>query len=83
MFKCHSVYAFKLDLWHTGITVAKNHRLRIEVASASFPMFSRNLNTGGHNETETKYVAAQQTIYHNKQYPSYVLLPAIPHGDKP
>jgi len=41
-------------------------------------MFSRNLNTGGHNETETKYVAAKQTIYHSARYPSHVLLPVIP-----
>jgi uncharacterized protein len=41
-------------------------------------VFSRNLNTGGHNETETKFVAAKQTIYHDKQHPSHVLLPVIP-----
>ena len=41
------------------------HRLRIEVASATFPSFSRNLNTGGHNEKETQFVIAEQTIYHS------------------
>jgi uncharacterized protein len=76
------VYEYRIDLWHTGITVPKDHRLRVEVSSASFPTFSRNLNTGGHNETETKFVAAQQTVYHNSQYPSHVLLPAIPHGER-
>jgi predicted acyl esterase len=50
----------------------------VEVASASFPLFSRNLNTGGHNEMETEYLAAEQTIYHDGQHPSHVLLPAIP-----
>lgn len=72
------VYEYHIDLWQTGITIPSGHRLRVEVASASFPMFSRNLNTGGHNETETKYVKADQTVYHNRQYPSYVLLPVIP-----
>jgi putative CocE/NonD family hydrolase len=72
------VYEYHLDLWQTGITVPKGHRLRVEVASAAFPLFSRNLNTGGHNETETNYVPAEQTIYHNAQYPSYVVLPMIP-----
>jgi putative CocE/NonD family hydrolase len=72
------VYEYGLDLWQTGITVPKGHRLRVEVASASFPLFSRNLNTGGHNETETKFVAAEQTIYHNAEYPSHILLPMIP-----
>ena len=41
-------------------------------------MFSRNLNTGGHNETETKFVSASQVIYHDKPHPSHVLLPVIP-----
>jgi predicted acyl esterase len=53
-------------------------RLRVETASASFPRFFRNLNTGGHNETETDYVAARQTIYHDLQRPSYILSPIIP-----
>lgn len=47
---------YMLDLRQTGITVARGHRLRIEIASASFPLWSRNLNTGGHNETETAYL---------------------------
>ena len=72
------VYSFQLDMWQTGITVPAGRRLRVEVASASFPMFSRNLNTGGHNETETEFVKAEQTIYHNEKYPSHVLLPVIP-----
>jgi len=69
---------YKLDLWQTGITIPRGHRLRVEVASASFPLFSRNLNTGGHNEVETKYVPAEQVVYHDEKHPSHVLLPVIP-----
>lgn len=72
------VYEYHLDLWHTGLRVAAGRRLRVEISSASFPMFSRNLNTGGHNETETAYVPARQAIYHSKEYPSHLLLPALP-----
>jgi len=61
-----------------GITVPPGRKLRAEVASASFPAFSRNLNTGGHNETDTKFVSATQTIYHDKQRLSHVLPPVIP-----
>lgn len=73
------VYAYDIDLWQTGLTVQTGSKLRVEVASASFPMFSRNLNTGGHNEMETEYVAAEQTIYHDAEHPSHVLLPMIPN----
>lgn len=78
LLKPGEIYEYKLDLWQTGITLPKGHRLRVEVASAYFPLFSRNLNTGGHNETETKYVKAEQTIYHDARRPSHVLLPVIP-----
>lgn len=72
------VYAYTLDLWQTGVTIEKGSRLRVEVASASFPLFSRNLNTGGHNEKETRFVTAAQTIFHDARRPSHVLLPVIP-----
>jgi hypothetical protein len=49
----------------------------VEVASAAFPVFSRNLNTGGHNETETRLVKATQTILHSRQYPSHLVLPFL------
>ena len=78
LLKPGAVNQYTLDLWHTGITIPAGSRLRIEVASAIFPFFSRNLNTGGHNETETKYVTANQTIYHSQKYPSHILLPVIP-----
>ncbi|HEY6968462.1 MAG TPA: CocE/NonD family hydrolase [Candidatus Angelobacter sp.] len=77
LLKPGEIYEYTLDLWHTGITIPAGSKLRVEVASALFPLFSRNLNTGGHNETETKYVTAQQTIYHDAKHPSHILLPVI------
>ncbi len=71
------IYEYHLDMWQTGITIPVGAKIRIEVASASFPMFSRNLNTGGHNETETDYVVANQRIYHDAEHPSHILLPVI------
>jgi putative CocE/NonD family hydrolase len=78
LLKPGQIYEYKLDLWQTGITIPAGARLRVEVASAVFPMFSRNLNTGGHNETETKFVSARQVVYHDQRHPSHVLLPVIP-----
>lgn len=77
------MYEYTLDLWQTGIEIPKGHRMRVEVASASFPFFSRNLNTGGHNEMETAYVSAEQTVYHDAARPSHVLLPVIPATKAP
>jgi len=61
--------------------VPKGHRLRVEVAAAAFPMFSRNLNTGGHNEMDINFVIAEQTIYHSAEYPSHLVLPVIPEEE--
>jgi len=55
----------------------KGERIRMEISSASFPEYSRNLNTGGHNEMETEYVSAVQRIYHTLEYSSHLLLPVI------
>jgi putative CocE/NonD family hydrolase len=68
---------YHIDMWQTGITVPRGARIRVEVASAAFPTFSRNLNTGGHNETETTFVPATQRIYHDADHPSCVILPVI------
>jgi putative CocE/NonD family hydrolase len=78
LLKPGEIYKYTIDLWHTGVTIAPGHRLRVEVSSAGFPLFDRNLNTGGSNETETRFVSANQTIYHDAQHPSHVLLPVIP-----
>jgi hypothetical protein len=74
----NQIYKYKLDLWQTGITIPAGSRLRVEIASACFPFFSRNLNTGGHNEMDTKYIKATQKIYHGPNHPSHISIPAIP-----
>ncbi|MBD3179135.1 MAG: CocE/NonD family hydrolase [Candidatus Latescibacteria bacterium] len=71
------VYKYDIDMWHTGITFKEGERIRVEVSSALFPLFSRNLNTGGHNEMETEFVTARQRLYHSTRYPSHVILPVI------
>jgi len=79
LLKPGKIYEYKIDLWHTAFTVQAGHRLRIEVMSAGFPVHDRNLNTGGNNETETTFVQANQTIYHDATHPSHIVLPTIAH----
>jgi predicted acyl esterase len=50
----------------------------VTVASAGFPKYDRNLNTGGDNERDTQYVAARQRILHDGAHRSLVRLPLIP-----
>ena len=72
------IYKYTIDLWHTGVTIAPGHRLRVEISSGDFPTFSRNLNTGGNNETESRFISATQTLYHDFRHPSHIIIPFIP-----
>lgn len=73
-----TVYEYHLDMWYTGIVIPEGHRLRITVASAAFPKYDRNLNTGGDNERDTKFVSAHQRVLHDAEHPSHIHLPVIP-----
>jgi predicted acyl esterase len=35
----------------------------------------------GHNEKDTNFVTAEQTVYHDALYPSHLLLPVIPEQE--
>ncbi|HEX2456246.1 MAG TPA: CocE/NonD family hydrolase, partial [Vicinamibacterales bacterium] len=72
------IYKYDIDLWFTSRVIPAGHRLRVTVASAGFPKYDRNLNTGGDNERETKFVAARQRILHDAAHRSLVRLPIIP-----
>jgi len=69
---------YEIDLWFTGLVMPAGHRIRVTVASAAFPKYDRNLNTGGDNERDTKYVTARQRVFHDADHPSHVRLPVIP-----
>jgi len=53
------------------------HRIRLDISSSSFPMWERNLNTGGPNYSESKPVTATNAIHHSEQYPSVLILPTV------
>lgn len=71
------VYEYHIDLWATSNVFKKGHKIRVEISSSNFPRFDRNLNTGRFFATDTTFVKATQTIYHNREYPSCIVLPVI------
>jgi putative CocE/NonD family hydrolase len=73
-----AITKYDIDVWFTSLVIPKGHRLRVSVASAAFPKYDRNLNTGGDNERDTKYVPARQRIVHDAAHPSSIRLPVIP-----
>jgi hypothetical protein len=71
------IYQYEIDLWATSNLFKKGHQIRVEISSSNFPRFDRNLNTGNHIATDTCMVKAEQIIYHDKMYPSCIVLPVI------
>jgi predicted acyl esterase len=54
--------------------------VRIEISSSNFPRFDRNPNTGRPVADDTELRGALQAVYHDRRYPSHVLLPVIPRA---
>lgn len=74
------VYRVTIDAGVTSNVFLKGHRIRIEVSSSNFPRFDRNPNTGGPLAEETKLLKANQTIYHDRERPSQVVLMVVGRG---
>ena len=70
-------FEYLIDLWSISHTFLRGHRLRVLVTSSDFPRWDRNLNTGGINSHEKNRVVATNTIFHDVDRPSHILLPIM------
>lgn len=80
LFEPHKVYCYNIDVWNTCHVFFSGHCIGVQIASAGFPKYDRNLNTGEDLATGTRIATAEQTIYHNSEYPSALVLPIIPRA---
>lgn len=76
----NKIYKYTIDLWATSNVFKAGHRIRVYLSSSNFPRFNRNLNTGEKTFGGTNIVKAKQTIYHDAEHPSAIVLPIIPKG---
>lgn len=72
------IYEISLDLWATSNVFLKGHSLRLEISSSNFPRFDRNLNTGEEIKFARTMATANNTILHDAQHPSSLILPVMP-----
>jgi putative CocE/NonD family hydrolase len=72
------VYRYEIDLWATSNEFLPGHRIRVEVSSSNFPRFDRNPNTGHAFGVDAELRKANQTVYHDQEHPSHIVLPVIP-----
>ncbi|MFB6611784.1 CocE/NonD family hydrolase [Agromyces sp. NPDC056379] len=73
-----TVYQIVLPNMVTGNRFLEGHRIRLEIASSSFPMYERNLNTGGNNFDETEGVVARNSVHYGAVHGSSITLPILP-----
>lgn len=75
-------YQYTIDLWATSNVFKAGHRIRVYISSSNFPRFNRNLNTNEKTFGSTRMENARQTIYHDAEHPSAIVLPIIPRNRK-
>jgi putative CocE/NonD family hydrolase len=71
-------YEFTIDLWATSNVFKAGHRIQVDIASASFPRWDRNPNTGAPLGADSELRSTRQTILHDAQHLSRIVLPIVP-----
>ncbi len=71
-------YHFDIDLWATSNVFKAGHCLRLQVTSSNFPRWDRNPNTGHPLGQDDELRVAEQSILHDAEHPSHIVLPLVP-----
>ena len=72
------VYEFTIELYPTSNLFARGHSLRVDISSSNFPRLDVNPNTEEPLSLSRRTVVAQNSIYHDADHPSHMVLPVIP-----
>ena len=72
------VYQVTVQMLPTSNLFSRGHRVRLDVSSSNFPRFDVNGNTGENPGTSPVKISARNTVYHNAEQPSHVVLPLVP-----
>ncbi len=67
-----------VELGPIGYRFEPGHRIRAQVTSSAFPHLVRNMNTGNAIGADERGTIAHQTVLHDADHPSYVVLPVQP-----
>jgi putative CocE/NonD family hydrolase len=67
-----------IDVGATSNLFAAGHRIRIEISSSNFPRFDRNPNTGAPFGESAELRRANQTVFHDTERASRIVLPVVP-----
>ena len=73
-----TIYEATIHLYPTSNIFKKGHRIRVDISSSNFPRFDLNPNTGERLNDNRRVATALNTVYHDKEHPSHIVLPVIP-----
>jgi len=72
------IYPFDIKLDPCCNVFKKGHRIRVDISSSNYPRFDVNPNTGEPPNDNRRKVIAVNTIYHDAEHPSHIVLPIMP-----
>lgn len=78
LMKPGQIYKFRIELYPTSLVFAKGHRIRVDVSSSNFPRYDVNPNTGEPLNQNRRTAVAINTVYHDGDHPSHIVLPLVP-----
>jgi putative CocE/NonD family hydrolase len=68
------VYEITVDLGPCAATIAKGHRLRVDICGSLFPLYDRNSNTG-EGPFGSSTLISTESVYHSSLKASRIVLP--------
>ncbi|PYR77306.1 MAG: hypothetical protein DMF86_09650 [Acidobacteria bacterium] len=71
-------YEFTIEMYPTSLVFQRNHRIRLDISSSSFPRFDVNPNTGEPLNDNRRWRLAENSVYFDSHHLSHILLPMIP-----
>ena len=76
----NEIQKIEIELAPTSYVFEAGHRVRLQVSSSNFPLFDPNSNTGKSLlvDANNEMVIANQSVYHDANRPSHIVLPVIP-----
>src|SRR5581483_10760678 len=74
------IYKLTIPIFPVGNVFLKGHRLRLTVSSSSFPRWLPNHNRFSINNEDAPWTNATNTLYHDAQHPSALIIPVLPEG---
>ena len=71
------VYPITVKLYPTSNVFKRGHRIRVDISSSNFPRFDINPNTGEPLANHRSMKTCVNTIHHDADHPSHIVLPIV------